>query len=151
MNKTILTTILIAGLLALTAPGASSKELCQRGFQIQFDLTKWLTCEPCTVIYTGNSPHGGQNLIVTRPVPRTAVEGRVRNEFFRTITRVNLHFIINDAAGRPMGEQVVSLYNLGPQESADFSVALDNSSQGALLTGFDFVYKDGTCEKISLR
>lgn len=151
MKKLLLTVILIAGLMTLTALAAPAKELCHRGFQIQYDLNKWFTSEPCTVIYNGNHNRCANDLIVTKPVPHTAIEGRVRNEFFRTITRLNLHFVINDATGRPMGEQVVSLYNLGPQESGDFSVSLDNSSQGAVLAGFDFAYKDATCERISLR
>jgi len=153
MKKVMMVALMIAGLMAVTAFCASARELCHRGFMIQFDVDKWFTSEPCVVIYTGNDHRASnlsQQLFVTKPVQHTAIEGRVRNEFFRSIASINLHFTIYDSLNRNIGEQIVTLNNLGPQENGSFSVSLDNSGQNARLTGFDFYYKDGACEKVSL-
>jgi hypothetical protein len=154
MTRMMMMTVLMMGLIFVTALSVSAKEINQRGFTIQYDVTKWSTCE----VYYGevtNSYHGSSynrpQIAVHRPIEHTAIEGKVMNEFFRHISHMTFYFEAYDSNDTMVEEKAVSVNSLGSHESRTFSMSIDNRIQKVILKAYEFFYLDGTCEKISMK
>ena len=155
MNKMIAAAILVLGIMCFTGSLAQAGQVSQRGLSIEYDLFRRFAHEGYTA-YTVNTwqPHSRQyvprQVIVEKVTAQRILRGKVANEYFRTLSCVTLYFSVRDSFNNSMGEKVVTIENLGPQESGSFCVTLENSTENCTLKGFDFTYKDGAVEKVSL-
>ncbi len=155
MKRALTTLLMMTALIVITTMASFGKEISQKGFLIQYDISKWTTCRPAYGYSTSNHyRHSSQNqsqVVVQVPTEHTGITGKINNEYTRNISCINLYFTVYDFNGNTVETTTASVNNLGPNENTTFSISLDNRGQTAVLTGFDYYYRDGSCERISLK
>jgi len=64
---------------------------------------------------------------------------------------MKVYFEVYDSSKGEVEEKIVTVTDLGSHEEQCFSVPLSNNCQQAVLRGFEYLYRDGSVEKVSLR
>lgn len=155
MKRALMMALMMTALIVMTSMASFGKEVSQKGFLIQYDISKWVTCKAAYGYSTSTQYHHNcqnqQQIVVQVPTEHTGLTGKINNEYSRNISFITLYFTVYDSNGSIVETKTASVNNLGPNENATFSIDLDNRGQTAVLTGFDYYYRDGACERISLK